>query len=51
MPGAIAILVVLLIFPILAIVGTTVVAIGLGWSLNKDGEERFEGSELLDINV
>ena len=51
MPGAIAIIVVLLIFPILTCLGSVLIALGLGSSLNRDGEKRFEGSELLDINV
>ncbi|CAN5656155.1 hypothetical protein BH10ACT2_BH10ACT2_02870 [soil metagenome] len=50
MPGAVAILVVLLLFPIMAIMGTTVVAVLLGFLLNRDGEQRNAGSELLDTN-
>ncbi len=51
MPGAIAIVVVLLLFPILVSVGSSVVAVALGYFLNRDGEVRGEGSELLDLNV
>ena len=51
MPGAIAILVALLIFPVVAIMGTAVIAALLGFLLNRDGEQRHEGSELLDVNV
>lgn len=47
----IAIIVVLLIFPILTCMGSALIAVVLGWDLNKDGEVRHEGSELLDVNV
>lgn len=51
MPGAIAILVVLVILPVLVCMGSAVIAVALGWALNRDGEARHEGSELLDLNV
>jgi len=35
-PGAIAIIVALLLFPVIALMGTTVIAAGLGWALNRD---------------
>jgi hypothetical protein len=50
-PGAIAIIIVLLLLPVLVCMGTAVIAAGLGWSLNRDAEVRHEGSELLDANV
>lgn len=50
MPGVIAILVVLLLFPIMAIMGSATVAVLLGFLLNRDGEQRNAGSELLDSN-
>ena len=50
MPGAIGILVALLIFPIVAIMGSATVAVVLGFVLNRDGEQRNAGSELLDTN-
>ena len=50
MPGAIGILVALLIFPIVAIMGAASVAVVLGFVLNRDGEQRNAGSELLDTN-
>jgi hypothetical protein len=50
-PGAIAIIIVLLLLPVLVCMGTAVIAAGLGWSLNRDAEVRHEGSELLDTNV
>jgi hypothetical protein len=49
-PGAIAIVLVLLLFPILAIMGSATVAVLLGFLLNRDGEQRNAGSELLDTN-
>jgi hypothetical protein len=49
-PGAIAILVALLVFPVIAIMGSVTIAAALGWSLNRDAEDRNEGSELLDSN-
>jgi len=50
-PGAIAIIVVLLIFPVIACMGAVVIAGVLGHFLNKDAEVRAEGSELLELNV
>lgn len=50
MPGAIAIILVLLLFPIIAIMGSATVAVLLGFLLNRDGEQRNAGSELLDSN-
>jgi hypothetical protein len=49
-PGAIAIIIALLIFPVLAIMGTVLIAGGLGWALHRDAEERHAGSELIDVN-
>ena len=51
MAGAIAIVIALLVFPIMAAMGGVVVAALLGHTLHKDGEARNEGSELLDLNV
>ena len=51
MPGAVAIVVVLLLLPILVCIGSVVVAALLGTVLNRDAEVRHEGSELLDLNV
>jgi hypothetical protein len=48
-PGAIAIVVVLLLFPVLFLMGMTMVAALLGTVLEKDVSARFEGSELLDL--
>ncbi len=51
MPGAIAIVVILLLMPV--IVGTSMAALAFvfGQLLYKDGEARNEGSELVDLNV
>jgi hypothetical protein len=49
-PGAIAIVVVLLIFPTLIAVGGAVMAAVLGFFLQRDGEQRSEGSELLALD-
>ena len=50
MPGAVAIIVVLLIFPTLILMGGGVAAAVLGFSLQRDGEIRHEGSELLELD-
>lgn len=51
MPGVIAILIALVALPILVCMGSAGIAAGLGWLLNRDGEVRHVGSELLDVNV
>lgn len=51
MPGAIAIVVVLVLLPVLVCMGSAVLAVVLGVVLNRDAEVRHEGSELLDLNV
>lgn len=51
MPGAIAILVVLVLLPVVVCMSAAVLAAGLGFVLNRDAEVRSEGSELLDLNV
>ena len=50
MPGAIAIIAALLIFPVIAIMGSATIAALLGFLLNRDGEQRNEDSELLASN-
>ncbi len=50
-PGAIAIVVVLLLLPVLVCMGSAAIAVVLGVVLNNDAEVRHEGSELLDLNV
>jgi hypothetical protein len=50
-PGAIAIVAVLLLLPVLICMGCAAVAVALGMVLDRDAEVRGEGSELLDLNV
>ncbi len=50
MAGAIAIVVVLLLFPLLILMSGGVAAGIIGVALQRDGEVRHEGSELLDID-
>lgn len=50
MAGAIVIVVVLLIFPTLILISGGVGSAILGFLLQRDGEVRHEGSELLDLD-
>jgi hypothetical protein len=50
-PGAIAIVIVLLLLPVMVCMGSVVIASVLGVVLNRDSEVRHAGSELLDLNV
>ena len=50
MAVAIAIIAVLAIFPVLIAMSGGVASAILGAVLQRDGERRFEGSELLDID-
>jgi hypothetical protein len=50
--GAVAIAVVIvLLIPVGVFVAGAVIAAALGTTLKEDGEDRNEGSELLDLNV
>jgi hypothetical protein len=49
MAGAIAIVVTLLLFPVAFLMSGAVASVILGQVLQKDGEARFEGNELLDL--
>jgi hypothetical protein len=49
MAGAIAIVAVLLIFPVLVLIGGGIVAAIIGQVMQRDGEIRNEGSELLSL--
>jgi hypothetical protein len=49
--GAIVIVAILVLFPVLVGLGGLVVAAILGTALNLDAEERNKDSELLDLNV
>jgi hypothetical protein len=51
MAGAVAIVVVLvLVLPVLVLIGSSVLAAGLGQALAVDGERRDEGGELLALD-
>jgi hypothetical protein len=51
MPGAIILVIALVIFPIIVGLSTAVIAALLGHLLYKDGEVRNADSELLDLTV
>lgn len=51
MPGAIAIVAILLLFPVVVCMSFAAIAAVFGQLLYKDGEVRNEGSELVDLNV
>lgn len=51
MPGALIIVAILLVFPIIVGLSTAGLAALLGFLLNKDAEVRHEGSELLETNL
>ncbi len=50
-PGAIAIVIVLLVLPILVVMSGAVAAAIIGHFLVTDAEARHEGSELVDLNT
>jgi hypothetical protein len=50
-PGAIVIVVVLALLPVLVCTASAAIAAMLGVVLDNDAEVRHEGSELLDLNV
>lgn len=50
MAGAVAIVAVLLIFPSLALMSGGVASAIVGYFLQRDGEVRHEGSELLALD-
>ena len=50
MAGAIGILVVLLLFPVVVLMGSSILAAVLGQLLWKDGQTRHAGSELVELN-
>jgi len=51
MAGAVALVIVLLAFPIFVGLGTIVIAAILGESLHRDARVRNETSELLELNT
>jgi hypothetical protein len=50
MAGAVAIVIVLLVLPILMCMGGAVLAAGLGWSVKEKVAADNEDSELLQLN-
>lgn len=48
-PGAIAIVIVLLLIPVAVIMAGAVASAILGEVMYRDGRERFEGNELIDL--
>ena len=51
MLGAVIIIFVLVVvLPVMIIMIGGLIAVILGWSLDRDAKERFAGSELLDLN-
>jgi hypothetical protein len=50
-PGAVAIVLILLLLPVVVCMSFAVIAALIGQQLAKDGEARNEGSELVDLNV
>mgnify|MGYP001550675655 FL=1 len=50
MAGAIAIVVVLLVIPVVVLISGGIGSAILGWFLQRDGEIRNEGSELLALD-
>ena len=51
MPGAIAIVVILLLLPVVVCMSFAVIAFAFGQLLYRDGEARNADSELVDLNV
>lgn len=51
MPGAVAILVVLVLIPVIVCMSSAILAAAIGWFLNRDAEVRNADSELLDLNT
>ncbi len=49
MPGAVAIVIVLLLIPVVVIMSGAVASAIIGEVFYRDGRRRFEGSELLDL--
>jgi hypothetical protein len=49
MPGAVAIVLVLLLIPVLVIMSGAIASAIIGEAFYRDGRSRFEDSELLDL--
>ena len=50
MPGAIAIVVVLLLIPVIVLLTGGVLSAVLGFLLGRDADARYDGSELLELD-
>ena len=50
MIGAVVLVVVLLLFPVIVAMSGVIAAAILGWSLQHDVEQTHAGSELLELN-
>lgn len=50
MPGAVAIVVVLLLIPVAVLMSGGIAAAALGWAIKDDVDRSHEGSELLETN-
>lgn len=51
MPGGILMAVILIVlFPMAVVMGCCAIAATLGSLLHRDGEQRHEGSELIELN-
>ena len=51
MAGAIAIVAILVVFPVLVMLSGALAAVVLGWLLVENAEAQHEGSELIDCNT
>lgn len=50
MPGAVAIVIVLLLVPVAVLMSGGIAAALLGWAIKDDVDRSHEGSELLETN-
>ena len=51
MLGAIVLVVVLLLIPVMVLMTGGIAAAALGFALKSDADSRHEGSELIDLNT
>jgi hypothetical protein len=51
MAGAVVMVIVLLLIPVVVALSGALVAAGLGWFLERDADRRHAGSELLETNI
>lgn len=50
MPGAVAIVIVLLLIPVIVLMSGAIASMILGWSLGDDVDRAHAGSELIETN-